>query len=352
MTYLCKGKGMTMKEVKYCKQSLLLVPMLMLPGCWTSQEKDRRQEPIEVENVAAAMTEKTVQDGSPALMKMNGRPLITLNSINADFDRLLEENPQFKQVLAFMPDAKLNFFQGMVSQEVINEYVHKNKIDQSPEYQKELEKTIEQVKHMLNMNYFNARHPAEVSEAEIRRFYDENKDKIPNLMESRGGVKAEGVSFANEDDARAFLTKAKEASQESLEKLATDAGFADRYQDFKLVNLQSAQVEPTLKAHIAKLSRFPALELFNADGKWWVVKAYSKTEPIYVPFDQVKPMLEEHLQKQKQAEVLEKVLDKYKKEYNVEINDAPLRTAGPDQEIDESMQHAQAQEAHPVTRAA
>lgn len=339
---------MTMKEGRYFRLSLLLVPMLLLPGCWNSQEKEQIQESQEVERVTVAPDAKVIDDGSPVLMKVDGRAVITLNSIDKDFDRLLEENPQFKQVLAYMPDAKLNYFQGMANQKVINAYISKNKIDQSAEYQKELEKTMEQVKDMLNMNYFDVRHAAEVSDAEVKRFYDENKDKIPNLMQSQGGVKAEGVSFANQEDAGAFLAKAKE-TQESLDKLATEAGFADKYQDFKLVNLQSAQVDPSLKANITKLNRLPALELFDVDGKWWVVKAYSKTEPTYVPFESVKPMLEEHLQKQKQAEVREKALDKYKKEYSVEINDAPLRSSAPDIEVEE---HAQAPDIQSAMRAA
>lgn len=338
---------MTMKQGKYFRLSLLLVPMLLLPGCWTSQ-KEQRQELPEIEKAPVLADAKTMDDGSPVLMKIDGAPVITLNSIDRDFDRLLEENPQFKQVLAYMPDAKLNYFQGMANQKAINHYVHVNKIDQSAEYQRELETTMEQVKDMLNMKYFDARHEADVSDAEIKKFYDENKDKIPNLMQSQGGVKAEGVSFAQEEDARAFLEKAKE-TQGALDKLASDAGFADRYQDFKMVNLQSAQVDPSLKAHITKLNRFPALEVLNAGGKWWVIKAYSKAEPTYVPFESVKPMLEEHLQKQKQAEVREKALDKYKKEYNVEINDAPLRSASSELEIEE---HAQAPEIQSAMRAA
>ncbi len=339
------------KHAKQLCLSLLLVPILFLPGCWPWET--RKEKPSEETGKAIAF-DKKVDDGSPVLLKINGRPVITLKSLDEEFDRLLEESPNLKQVLPFMPDAKLNFFQGMESQEVVDEWVRRNDIDRLPEYQRELEKTIEQVKRMLNTKYFTERHPVEVSASEIKKFYDENKDKIPDLMESQGGVKSEGVSFKNEEDSKAFLAKVKE-SKDSLEKVATDAGYANDYHDFKLVNPQSVQMDPALKTKIVKLDRFPTTELFNINDTWWVVKAENKTEPTYVSFDKVKPNLEEYLKKQKQMEVFEKTIGNYKQQYGFEVNDEPLRPKAPeqtqpafDQVPDDEM--AVAQQEQPATR--
>ncbi len=341
------------KYAKKLRLSLLLTPILLLPGCWPGETaKDKSS----IGTGDAALVDKQVDDGSPVLLKIGGRPVLTLKNIGEKFDCLLEESPNLKQVLPFMPDAKLNFFQGMVSQEIVNEYIRRNDIDRSPEYQNELEKTLEQVKCMLNTKYFTERHPVEVSASEIKKFYDENKDKIPDLMESQGGVKSEAVSFSNQEDAKAFLAKVKE-SKDSLEKVATDAGYANDYHDYKLVNQQSVQMDPALKAKIVNLNRFPATELFNINDSWWVVKAESKTEPTYVAFDTVKPNLEEYLQKQKQMEVFEKKIDEYKQQYDVEINDEPLRPKAPeqiqgafDQVPDEHAQAVQQEQVEPATR--
>ncbi len=340
------------KHAKQLCLSLLLVPMLFLPGCWPGEgAKEKRSAGGD-----AVAVDKSVDDGSPVLLKIGGRPVITLKSIDEEFDRLLEESPNLKQVLPFMPDAKMNFFQGMVSQEVVDEYVRRNDLDRSPEYQNELDKTLGQVKRMLNTKYFTERHPVDVSASEIRKFYDENKDKIPDLMESQGGVKSEGVSFKNEDDAKAFLAKVKE-SKGSLEKVATDAGYADDYHDFKLVNAQSLQMDPALKTKITQLNRFPTTELIKADDSWWVVKAESKTEPTYVAFEQVKPNLEEYLKKQKQMEIFEKTIEDYKQQYGVEINDEPLKQKAPEQTqaafgqmADDQMTVAEHEQVEPVAR--
>jgi hypothetical protein len=339
------------KDRKHFHVTLLLAPLLLLSGCLSTTEK---QESVSVSSETDSAV-RNLDDGSPVLMRIDGRPVLTVKSIDADFERLVEENPQFKQVLPFMPDAKMNFFKGMVSQQIIDEYIHRNGIDTSPEYQREYAKTIDQVKHMMNMNHFSERHPAEVSEAEVRRFYDENKDRIPDLMQSQGGVKAEGVSFTNEDDAKAFQAKAKEAST-SFEKLAADAGYASHYNDFKLVNAQSMQIDPALKAKLMKVTSFPSVELINVGNEWWVVHAESKAEPTYVPFDNVKSTILDHLKKQKQMETFEKVIDTYKEKYGVEIDDAPLRASNPEQAMPEMMEEteefAEAEVVVPVTRTA
>jgi hypothetical protein len=268
---------------------------------------------------------KSLDDGSEVLFKIDGRSVITLNSLNAEFDRLLDENPQLKQVLPFMPEAKLNFFQGMVNQEIVDHWITKNRIDVSAEYAQELEKTMDQVRKMLNTKYFSDRHPVTVAESEIRAFYEENKNKLPDLMISQGGVKAEGVSFKAENDAKAFLAKAKE-SKDSLDKVAANAGLSENYRDFKMVNNQSLAIDPSLRTKLVGLTRFPALELVQAGDVWWVVKALSKEDAQYRPYEQIKPSLEEYLKKQKQMEVFEKAIDGYKKQYMLEINDAPLKT--------------------------
>ena len=77
------------------------------------------------------------------------------------------------------------------------------------------------------------KHTPKVTEAEMKAFYDQNKENMPEAVMSRGGVNAVGVSFATEADAKAFLEKAK-GKGANLEKVAKDAGLGDKYRDFKI----------------------------------------------------------------------------------------------------------------------
>lgn len=338
-----KIKGIIMRTFRVKKQlclSLLLSPLAFLPGCMDNTKS-------EVVAPATAGGAKSLDDGSEVLLKIDGRAVVTLNSLNAEFDRLLDENPQLKQVLPFMPEAKANFFQGMVNQEIVDHWIDKNGISATKEYAQEFEKTMDQVKKMLNTKYFSDRHPVKVSESEIKSFYEENKTKLPDLMISQGGVKAEGVSFKAEDAAKAFLAKAKE-TKDGLEKVAADAGFSGDYRDFKMVNNQSLAIDPALRSKLVGLTRFPAVELVKAGDVWWVVKATAKEEAQYRPYEQIKPSLEEYLKKQKQMEVFEKAIDGYKKQFTIEMNDAPLKTKGDDNAMRQLQQMMAEQEGEEV----
>ena len=299
---------------------LLLAVVLCLPGCFGGETKE--------EMAAGAVAERGIEDGSPVLLSIDGKARITQNSLEKEFNAFIDENPQLKQVLPYMPDAKQNFFQGLLAQEIVDEYVKRNKIDKTPAYIKEREITHKRIDQILNNKYFSEKHPATVSDAEVRAFYDENKDKKEfGFMISQGGVQAEGVSFANEDDAKAFLAKAKEDATASLEKIAADAGagLANNYHDLKMVNAQSVGIEPGLITKVISIKRFPSDEFFKVGDKWWVVRAHEKKEAEYRPFEQIKPNLEEGLKKQKQAEVIEKAIDGLKESYGIEINDEPIR---------------------------
>lgn len=343
--YVIQNKGTSMqmcKNKKYFKISLLM-PLLMLPGCLSLGQKE--QAPVAADT--AQVQDVAAGDGSHVLMKINGVPKITMNKLDVVFDKLMEDQPQYREMIQFMPNIKSDIFQGMVGQAIIGEYVAQNNIDKSPEYQKELAMTLEQVKHMLNYNHFNLRHPVDVSENDIKRFYDENKAKSPDFIESQGGVKAEAVSFKDEQGAQAFMTKAQ-SSRESLEKLAADEGLSGSYHDFKLVNAQSMQVSPALKAKISKLSNFPTVEVVQDNGTWWVIKAHNKVEPVYVSFEEIKPKIEQYLKQQKQAENFEKLINKYKSEYKVEIDDEPLKVKS----SEHVMMDDQAPEIEPAARTA
>ncbi len=158
----------TFRVKKHLCLSLLLAPLAFLPGCWDNKKS-------EVSSTVCPGAAKSLDDGSEVLLKIDGRTAITLNSLNAEFDRLLDENPQLKQVLPLMPEAKANFFQGMVNQEIVDHWIVNNGISATAEYAQEFEKTMDQVKRMLNTKYFSDRHPVKVAESEVRAFYEENK---------------------------------------------------------------------------------------------------------------------------------------------------------------------------------
>ena len=293
--------------------ALLIVPALLLPGCgdWL-KAKFCGTKP------GASATE------GAAVVTMDGRVVITTQSFEKEFEQLLEENPHLKSVIALMPDAKKNFLQGMINQEVVDKWVAENKVDAKEEYKQEMERMVRSVKRMLNTKYFGLEHPVQVTETEVTEFYDKNKDTMPDLMISRGGVKAVGVSFEKEADARAFVAKANSLHKGDVTK-AADNGKMKNFRDFKMVNAQSLGMDVTVRDQIVNFQKFPTVELIKvSDNSFWVVGATSKEETKYRPLDQVKAGLEQYVAKEKRMEMFDKEITKLKDNYKVSINEEAL----------------------------
>jgi hypothetical protein len=173
---------------------------------------------------------------------------------------------------------------------------------------------------MLNTKYFGSSHPIEVSDADVVKFYEENKESMPELLISRGGVKAAGVQFDKEVDAKAFATKAKGkdiATVAKAEKIAND-----RVRDFNFVNDQSVGVNPAVRSKVVSLKKFPATEVVKGDEKtWWVVNATESQEAKYRPFEQVQAGLKQYVEKERRMAMFDKEIGTLKDKYAVKIND-------------------------------
>jgi hypothetical protein len=219
-----------------------------------------------------------------------------------------------------MPDAKKNFLMGMTNQLVVDKWIADNKIDQKEEYVKDLERMTRSVKRMLNTKYFGLEHPVQVGANEVEEFYNKNKDSMPDLVISRGGVKAAGVSFEKEADAKAFVAKVRE--MKDITKAANAAHVTKNLRDFKMVNAQSLGMDVALRDKIVSLDKFPAVELVKVNDKsFWVVSATGKEEAQYRSLEQVKTGLEQYVAKEKRMKLFDEEISKLKTDYNVVINE-------------------------------
>jgi hypothetical protein len=135
---------------------------------------------------------------------------------------------------------------------------------------------------------------------------------MPDLLISRGGIKAVGVSFDKMAAAQDFLAKAK--ASKDITKAAQAAQLSKNVQDFKMVNDQSVGIDSALRDKILEIKKVPAVELIKlSDNKIWVVSATEKEEAKYRPFEQIKSGLEQLVKREKSNEVFEQELNKLKK---------------------------------------
>jgi hypothetical protein len=300
-----------MKVTTKLSVALLVVPVIFLTGCkpweWLKGHMGKK-----------AGTE--VLEGQ-VLVTVKGKPLMTAQKFEQEFTKFLEENPQYKAALSFMPDLKKDVFMGMVNQELVDFWAKDTKVDQKSEYAQDMERMLTNAKHIVNSKYFGELHPVKLTDDELKEFYDKNKDVLPDLLISRGGVKTKAISFDKQEAAKNFLAKVKELK--TIEAAAKVMNLAKNVRDFKQVHQYTMGIDTALRDKVLELKKFPAHDMVkSADGKaFWVFVATAKEESQYQPFEKIKSGLEQYVTHEKRKKVIGDALEQLKKDYEVVISD-------------------------------
>ncbi len=313
----------TEKRVSHGIALLMIGSILLLPSCgFMDWLKEKFGGGAPTTPTAPTSMAARVEDGSPILATMDGKPLISQNMLEAEKKKLIEANPQMEAMIALMDESQLNrnLVDGMASREIIRKYVRDKKINETEKYQKDIEMAMSQVRDLLNTRYFMDDFKADVTNDEIANFYNENKDSIPNLLLSRGGIASVGVPFSSEEAARNFMVKVKELKN-NIERAAKDANLSEKVKNFNLVNAESIGIEPELRDKIVEIKTTPSLHKFKIGNEFWVVAAARKEDPKYRDLDSVKAEIQQLLEKDKTMKVVEEEVSRLKNEYRVELNE-------------------------------
>ena len=160
----------------------------------------------------------------------------------------------------------------------------------------------------------------QATEDEIKTFYDANKDAIPSVLISRGGVEAKGVPFNDRQLAKDFATKVK-ADKNNIDKVAKDEGLKGKLKDFNLVNDETVGLDEELKNKIAAIKSFPRVEVIKSGNQFWAVLASRKEDTRYRPLEQVRAELKQQIEKDKTMKRFEEEVARLKGEYNIQIDE-------------------------------
>ena len=193
--------------------SAFFMSLIVLPGCsWFGSDEKAKSQKEAGKGAPAVPGVEYATDGSTVVVSMNGRPVVTEKSLDTEYEQLLLDNPQIEQMLPLMggKDGLLDrLTAALADRSVLRRFIVEEGISSQADYQSERDRMIKSVTDMLNVKYFNKKYAVSVSNRDVRDFYDKNKDTMPELLISRGGVQASGIKFANEADAKAFMAKLK-----------------------------------------------------------------------------------------------------------------------------------------------
>lgn len=311
-----------MNKLKFLSSTLLVGVLILLPNCdwFKGEEAGKGSATTPSGEPRSPVASKSAEPTGEILLTLYDEklPKVTVTDFQNYKKELLEAQPNYASIIEFMPGANEQIFESLVNESILEEWAIKNKIDQTQAYKDDLDKIMKYARRSLNVKYFQEKHPVVVTDAEVKNYYDENKNTIPQLMVSPGGVTAKAVMFDNKEAAQTFFDKVKDPKA-NFDALAKGSNLTVK--DLGEVNSQSFDVDGAIRKKILDAKKFPSVELVEINDKSFAVaKALSKNEPKYVPFDQVKPGIENLLKQQKGAEVLTKEIDKLKKEYKAVPN--------------------------------
>lgn len=316
--------------------ALLVLPLLVLPGCgmldWVKEKLGMSQSSMmgemEVSEELDLGAEKKTKNEINAtdftadtLIKIGGKSVVSMKDLEAELEQLIVEYPELKQVLPMMPDAKRNLLKGMLSQIIVDEWSDRN-LSKDAEFKKEKARMCKQAERVVNQKYFSKHHPVEITDAELKSFYDKHKNMMPDLMISRGGVNAVGIKFKEQAPAQAFLAAIKDGN---LSNVAAAQGMAAQVREFKDIDKMTPGVDQAIREALVGMKSFPTTQIVKAGNDIWVLQGLSKDEPKYQEFSKVKDMLKPAAEQEKRMEHLESLIEKYKKQYNVEINEDAVK---------------------------
>jgi hypothetical protein len=313
------------------KLILIIISLLAVLGiAFFVFKKQQGSQAVEVKKAAIAseqMAPKQVSQevaGTP-LVTMNGKTLISVESLKVEKEKIFAANPQLQKLSAYMGEKELerNLLQGLTAQHVMKEYIQRNKIDQTSEYTAELNAAVQDVERMVNTKFFTQKFNPQVTEADIKKFYEENKSMMPNAIISRGGTMSKEVTLDSEADAKNLLEKTR-GKKFNLDQAAKELLIAEgKIRDLKLVSEQSTGIDTNLKAAILKATVFPSADIIKTtDNKYSVFITTAKEEPKYQPLnDQIKNDIKAYLEREKQAEVIDKEIEGLKSSYGITVDE-------------------------------
>lgn len=259
--------------------------------------------------------------GGEVLLTINGKPALTSDEYEAQLDMARQSNPQVDALLNMMPNAEKDFvFKGVATGKLMKAWAQKEGIDKTAEFQKQRQQLHDAMDLQLFMKYFDDAHPVQVSDADLKNFYDEKKDVIPGLMTSPGGVQVAYIRFDSKGSAEDFLGKAKEVKNLKDFNALAKEGNLTVVED--TVNDKS-HLSESIKSTVSSISKFPSTRMVKiGDNSYWVLYATSKSEAKYHDFNlpQVQQGLKKMLGDERKEKQLEQLIDGLKKELNVVEN--------------------------------
>ena len=288
---------------------MALISILSLPGCMSSS---KNQEVVQSESEDQVV----VGNDENVLLSIDGKPVLTIDEYESQLQEAAAASPQLEMMLQMSPNVEYDFiFNQLKMAKLMNHWAHATGVTQTEEFKKDRARIQEMLDTQLCVQYYDKAHPIIVTDADIKSFYEKEKDTLPGLLVAPGGVKTEAVKFDTQDAAQVFY--------DAVKNIQGDLDAAAKNQQLSVSNFVINETTfhgKPLKDFVLQSTSFPALNMIKSDDAYWVVKAVEKIVPKYQDFEKVKEGLRNYVQQQRKDETMKAAAAKFEADYKTVEN--------------------------------
>lgn len=304
---------MSMRNQKKAFAATVLVGVAglsLLSGCnwWPFADKSKSDS-------------SSIANSSDVLLSIDGKPALTVEEYEEQLDMARQSNQQIDMLLQMMPNAEREYiFKGISIGKLMKAWGEKEGMDKLPAFQKQRRQLHDAMDLQLYMKAFEETHPLQISDSDVKEFYETKKDLIPGLALTPGGVNIVYARFDSKDKADKFLAKAKDIKD--VKKFKADAELEKLSVADATINDKS-NFSDALKEVVLGIKSFPRVTSVKVgDNSYWVLFATGKTDAKYrdLKSAEVQQGLRKMIADERKEKQLEQFVEELRKTLNVQEN--------------------------------
>jgi peptidyl-prolyl cis-trans isomerase C len=259
-------------------------------------------------SLMAGCQSKSSQEGTPA--KKSGQVIAEVNGTTIttdDFKKEAENLPPYLRPMIETPNGKKELLDNMIVREIILQQAKKDGLDKSPAVAAKLE----DLKQRVIVEAFlrkKLEEQANVSDADMKKFYDENKDKF----KSGEQVRASHILVKSEAEAQEILAQLKKGGNfEELAKKHSIDGAAAKGGD--LGWFSQGSMIPEFEKVAFGMKEGETSGIVKTKFGYHIIKLTGKRPAGTRSFEESKELIKAKLAPEKQQELLAKLKEDLKK---------------------------------------
>jgi len=258
---------------------------------------------------------KTEAKTGKVLAEVNGGSITT-----GDFNRELKNLPEYLKAMADTPQGRKEMLDTMVIRELILQQASKDGVDKSPEIEEKLQ---DLKKRLIVESYLKKKveSAAQVSDAELKKFYDQNVEKFKTGEQ----IRASHILVKNENEAKDILAKIKAGAKfEDLAKKSSIDSSSAKGGDLGWFG--KGTMVPAFEKAVLALKEGQVSDVIKTDFGFHIIKLTGKRAAGVRPFDEVKDQIKGAIMPTKQQEVFQKIKEELKKGAKINVKEDVLNS--------------------------